>query len=297
MRLSKIQHLARAVLVIAGMSGAVGLLTYLVGSISPPPRGTGAPAAATATPAPADTPAARLAQLQPALVAYLNNGQPDYNQSPFQIVSAHLPPIGSFLPRTGNTRFSLPVTPTPPLPPPVYPAAPVLPYPTSPPVPTPVIPTVPPGTPTPDLVATIQAFAASVPYGDFPGSRDNCAPSGNPVSGTLTQYFNWAHSGIDLGVPLNTPVQATHSGIITWAGWNTYGYGNLVIVQNGAFITYYAHLTSANVAVGDMVVKDAIIGWSGSTGNSSGPHVHYETRVDDVPLDPLTFDTRGYGTC
>lgn len=303
MHLSKIQHLARAVLVIVGMSAAVGLLAYLAGSISPPAhiRLTSAPVAAT----PFGTPAARLAQLKPALAAYLDSGQPDYGRSPFQLVSAHLPPIGAFLPRTGNTRFNLPLTATPVLPPPVQPAksaqpysnAPILPYPTSPPVPTPVIPTVPAGTPTPDLVATIQAFAASVPYGDFPGSRDNCAPSGHPVSGTLTQYYNWAHGGIDLAAPLNTPVQATHSGIITWAGWNTFGYGNLVIVQNGAFITYYAHLTSANITVGDVVVKDAIIGWSGSTGNSSGPHVHYETRVDDVPVDPLTFDERGYGTC
>jgi murein DD-endopeptidase MepM/ murein hydrolase activator NlpD len=126
---------------------------------------------------------------------------------------------------------------------------------------------------------------------------ENCAPYGMPTEGILTQYYYGSHSGIDLGIPLGTPILTTHSGIISWAGWNTYGYGNLVIVQNGAFITYYAHLTSANVIVGEVVTKGAIIGWSGSTGNSSGPHLHYETRINDVPVDPLTFESRGYGTC
>ncbi|MEL7235367.1 MAG: M23 family metallopeptidase, partial [Chloroflexota bacterium] len=70
-----------------------------------------------------------------------------------------------------------------------------------------------------------------------------------------------------------------------------------VILQSGAFITYYAHNTSFNVEPGQAVGKGSIIAWSGNTGNSTGPHVHYETRLNDIPVDPLTFDNRGYYSC
>src|SRR5262249_47853807 len=102
---------------------------------------------------------------------------------------------------------------------------------------------------------------------------------------------------IDIGVPLGTPVLATQSGQVTFADWSPVGYGNLVIIQNGNFITYYAHNTSFNVIIGQTVRKGSVIAFSGSTGNSSGPHVHYETRIDDVPVDPLTFESRGYPSC
>ncbi len=148
--------------------------------------------------------------------------------------------------------------------------------------------------PTDDLVATVVAFAALVTPEVLP---DVCAPSGWPVTGNLVQRFHSRHSGIDLTVPLGTPVLATHSGVVTWADWNEYGYGNLVIVQSGPYITYYAHLTAPNVTVGSAVLRGAIIGWSGSTGRSSGPHVHYETRIDDVPVDPETFPNDGAIMC
>jgi murein DD-endopeptidase MepM/ murein hydrolase activator NlpD len=102
---------------------------------------------------------------------------------------------------------------------------------------------------------------------------------------------------MDIGVPFNTPVIATHSGIVTWADWSEIGYGYLVIIQSGVYITYYAHNTSFNVEVGAYVGKGSIVAWSGSTGNSSGPHVHYETRINDIPVDPLTFESRNYPTC
>src|SRR5262249_35497002 len=124
-----------------------------------------------------------------------------------------------------------------------------------------------------------------------------CAPAGLPVDGILTQRFHAGHSGVDLGVPLGTPVLATMSAQVTFADWSTIGYGYLVILQNGPYITYYAHNTSFNVSVGQFVGKGSIVSWSGSTGNSTGPHVHYETRINDVPVDPLTFESRGYPTC
>ncbi|MBN1562907.1 MAG: M23 family metallopeptidase, partial [Anaerolineae bacterium] len=63
------------------------------------------------------------------------------------------------------------------------------------------------------------------------------------------------------------------------------------------FITYYAHLTEFNVVEGQIVGRGSLIGWTGSTGNSTGPHVHYEIRINDTPVDPLTFEARGYPSC
>ncbi|GIL12895.1 MAG: hypothetical protein BroJett038_16150 [Chloroflexota bacterium] len=283
--------------VMAGMVGGLAYFAGKLGSLAVPTQAVIILASVPLPPLPA-TPGDPLPRLDPAIAAYLERGQPQYGDVPLVASGAALPPIGAYLPRTGNTRFTLPVTPFA-TPTPIVQAAqmPSLPYPTSPPLPMPVIPTAAPGTPTPDLVATVQAFAASVPYGAYTYTADNCAPAGRPVDGPLTQYFNSRHAGIDMAASIGTPVITTHSGVITWAGWNTFGYGNLVIVQNGAYITYYAHLNAPNVSVGDFVYRGAIIGWSGSTGNSSGPHVHYETRINDVPVDPLTFEDRGYGTC
>jgi murein DD-endopeptidase MepM/ murein hydrolase activator NlpD len=111
-------------------------------------------------------------------------------------------------------------------------------------------------------------------------------PKGRPVGGVLTQEFHTGHTGIDLAVVTGTPVKATMDGKVVSAGWNTQGYGNLVIVENGAYRTYYAHLSSIPVAVGDTVKAGSVIGLSGSTGNSTGPHLHYEIRKNNVPIDP-----------
>jgi murein DD-endopeptidase MepM/ murein hydrolase activator NlpD len=113
-------------------------------------------------------------------------------------------------------------------------------------------------------------------------------PSGRPVGGVLTQEFHSGHNGLDIGVPVGTEVKTTMDGNVVYAGWNNQGYGNLVIVQNGDYKTYYAHLSSIPVAVGDSVAAGATIGLSGNTGNSTGPHLHYEIRRNNVPIDPTT---------
>ena len=232
-------------------------------------------------------PSSYFAALDPGLEVALLNDIPNQEVNSFAIVVEGIPPIGAYLPRTGNTLFEFP-TPTP--------------FPTEVP-PTPTFTPVPSPTPPTDLgfiTATPPAFFD--PLGR-PGptvvaaSAADCAPAGLPVSGVLTQRYHRWHIGVDLGVPLNTPVIATHSGSVMFAGWSEIGYGYLVIVQSGTFITYYAHQTSLNVRVGQSVARWSVLGWSGSTGNSSGPHVHYETRINDVPVDPLTFEQRGYGTC
>lgn len=118
-------------------------------------------------------------------------------------------------------------------------------------------------------------------------------PSGRPVGGFLTQGFHTGHSALDFGVVVGTPVSATMDGKVTYAGWNNQGYGNLVIVENGDYKTYYAHLSSIPVSVGDPVTAGSTIGLSGNTGNSTGPHLHYEIRKNNVAIDPtaVTLDT------
>lgn len=111
-------------------------------------------------------------------------------------------------------------------------------------------------------------------------------PSGRPVGGTLTQDFHTGHNGLDFGVPVGTPVKSTMDGKVVYSGWNDQGYGNLVIVENGAFRTYYAHLSSIPVSMGDQVAAGSVIGLSGNTGNSTGPHLHYEIRKNRVAIDP-----------
>ncbi|MBN1285094.1 MAG: M23 family metallopeptidase, partial [Anaerolineae bacterium] len=124
-----------------------------------------------------------------------------------------------------------------------------------------------------------------------------CAPAGMPAAGPLTQRFHSAHIGIDIGVHIGTPILATHSGQVIFAGWSDRGYGNLVVVKNNSFITYYGHFDSFSVVEGQWVPAGAVLGLSGNTGNSTGPHLHYETRINDIPVDPLTFEARGYRHC
>lgn len=108
-----------------------------------------------------------------------------------------------------------------------------------------------------------------------------------PVSSNrVTQEFGGHHIGIDYGIPVGTEVRTTMDGEVVFAGWDRTGYGNLVIVDNGPYKTYYAHLSSIPVSVGETVSAGTVVGLSGSTGNSTGPHLHYEVRHHDKPIDP-----------
>jgi len=111
-------------------------------------------------------------------------------------------------------------------------------------------------------------------------------PSGRPVSGVITQEFHPGHNGLDFGVVVGTPIKSTMDGKVISAGWNDQGYGNLVIVENGSYRTYYGHLSSIPVSAGDSIKAGSVIGLSGNTGNSTGPHLHYEIRKNNVPIDP-----------
>jgi murein DD-endopeptidase MepM/ murein hydrolase activator NlpD len=106
--------------------------------------------------------------------------------------------------------------------------------------------------------------------------------------------FPHFHTGIDLAVPLGTPVFAAADGIVvlarpmTDAGGLLVGYGNYVVVQHDAGLkTLYGHLLTIGVKEGDLVHRGQLIGLVGSTGNSTGPHTHFEVRIDNSPVDPM----------
>jgi murein DD-endopeptidase MepM/ murein hydrolase activator NlpD len=95
------------------------------------------------------------------------------------------------------------------------------------------------------------------------------------------------HSGVDIKAAWGDPVGASQTGTVKFAGWHS-GYGNLVIVDHGGGVTtHYAHLSSFAVAVGTRVGRGTIVGRAGSTGRSTSPHLHYEVRIDDNPVNPL----------
>lgn len=97
------------------------------------------------------------------------------------------------------------------------------------------------------------------------------------------------HSGVDLRDTYGAPVRATAAGTVTVAGPNG-GYGNLVEVDHGdGMATRYAHLSSINVIPGQQVTPGAVVGRVGSTGRSTGPHLHYEVRIDGEAVDPSRF--------
>lgn len=114
-------------------------------------------------------------------------------------------------------------------------------------------------------------------------------PSGMPAQGPITQGCHSRHIGIDIGVSIGTKIKSTMDGEVVYAGWNNEGYGNLVIVKNGKFSTYYGHLSKIPVNVGDKVAAGDVIGLSGSTGNSTGPHLHYEVRINGSAVDPTKY--------
>ena len=113
--------------------------------------------------------------------------------------------------------------------------------------------------------------------------------------GYLSSYFGEVrsksiHKGIDIAKDLGENVNCSLDGKVIKAGYNNGGYGNLVVIEHeGNMKTYYAHLSDIYVKVGDIVKKDDIIGAIGSTANSTGPHLHFELRVNDQPVDPIKY--------
>ncbi|HRN69102.1 MAG TPA: peptidoglycan DD-metalloendopeptidase family protein [Promineifilum sp.] len=109
-------------------------------------------------------------------------------------------------------------------------------------------------------------------------------------SRNFTQYFWYGHPGVDIALPEGTAVVASDTGTVTFAGWNIYGYGNLIVVNHGnGYETFYAHLSGISVVPGQIVYQGNVIGSTGNTGNSSGPHVHFEVRINGAQDNPCWY--------
>lgn len=122
---------------------------------------------------------------------------------------------------------------------------------------------------------------------------------GWPVSGEITSPYGYRvhpiwgttiyHSGIDIGVDEGTPVHAADSGVIVWSGWMG-GYGYAVVIDHGnGLSTLYGHNSELAVDEGQSVSKGQVVAYTGSTGNSTGPHVHFEVRENGDPVDPMGY--------
>jgi murein DD-endopeptidase MepM/ murein hydrolase activator NlpD len=114
-----------------------------------------------------------------------------------------------------------------------------------------------------------------------------------PVNAPITSPFGWRwgrmHEGIDLGAAYGTPIAAAAGGTVIYAGWLG-GYGNLTVIDHGSGLaTAYGHQSSIAVSVGEQVAQGQTIGYVGSTGHSTGPHLHFEVRVNGQAVDPLGY--------
>lgn len=156
--------------------------------------------------------------------------------------------------------------------------------------------------------AQSQAGMSSGISGSIAGFRTNgpqvSIPSRVPLAGlVMTSDYGMrmhpvtgrraAHKGIDLAAPTGTPIYATGDGMVSRASWFS-SYGLYVAIEHGGQIqTRYAHMSRLNVAEGQRVRKGDVIGYVGSTGRSTGPHLHYEVRIDGSAVNPLPYMNGG----
>jgi murein DD-endopeptidase MepM/ murein hydrolase activator NlpD len=137
----------------------------------------------------------------------------------------------------------------------------------------------------------IQAKLSGMPSGGGvrQGSGNLVWPANAPITSPFGFRWGRLHGGIDLGVPTGTPVHAADDGTVAISGW-VGGYGNYICIDHGGgFSTCYGHNSRLGVSVGQRVSKGQVIAASGNTGNSTGPHIHFETRVNGVQKDPMGY--------
>ncbi len=134
--------------------------------------------------------------------------------------------------------------------------------------------------------AAVSAAGWAVPLD--PGTytlTSGYGPRPSPTGGTGT-----FHAGLDFAAPTATPIRAAATGVVTYAGFTNGGFGNLVIIATAPNVaTYYAHQSALTVATGAQVSAGQVIGAVGTTGDSTGAHLHFEIRVDGATVDPLPY--------
>lgn len=106
----------------------------------------------------------------------------------------------------------------------------------------------------------------------------------------ITQYYTWRHTGVDIADPVGTPIYAGEDGIVETAGWNRGGYGYYIIIDHGNGLkTLYGHNSKLLVSAGERVTRGQQISNMGSTGRSTGPHLHFEVRLNGKRVNPLNY--------
>src|SRR5207237_5049361 len=142
------------------------------------------------------------------------------------------------------------------------------------------------------LAAQIQAAGNGPVQGDGTFIR--------PVAGPITSPYGYRtdpvtgatafHSGIDIGASCGTPIKAAGTGSVITAGFNSGGYGKMTLINHGnGLSTLYGHQSSIIVSAGQGVTQGQVIGYVGSTGKSTGCHLHFEVRVNGNPVDPMGY--------
>ncbi|MCF2601847.1 peptidoglycan DD-metalloendopeptidase family protein [Anaerovibrio lipolyticus] len=155
-----------------------------------------------------------------------------------------------------------------------------------------------------ELMAASQEVANMIRRSHMSSAGYSGAPAGAggmiwPISGPITSEFGWRthpifgtarfHSGLDIGGDYGMPIYAAASGTVIYAGWIS-GYGNAVIIDHGGGVTtLYGHNDSLNVSEGENVAQGQVIAMCGSTGNSTGPHCHFEVRENGEPVSPYGY--------
>ena len=146
-----------------------------------------------------------------------------------------------------------------------------------------------------DLLA--EGMRASFPgaVGFISDDASHTTPSIWPTQGYVSSPYGLRfggtefHRGIDIAAEMGTPIVAAADGVVTAAGWNG-GYGNMVDVDHGSgVVTRYGHASAVAVTVGQQVRRGQVIAYVGSTGRSTGPHLHYEVRVGGQPVNPAAY--------
>jgi murein DD-endopeptidase MepM/ murein hydrolase activator NlpD len=138
-----------------------------------------------------------------------------------------------------------------------------------------------------------------VPHGRKEIARPVPQPSGDslfawPIVGTVTQGFSAQHPAFDIGAPYGSPVYAGRAGRVVRSAWARTGYGYTVIIDHGeGWQSLYSHMKGEWVSVGDWVEQGQLIGEVGSTGNSTGPHVHFEIRLNGKQVNPTDYLSSG----
>ena len=138
-----------------------------------------------------------------------------------------------------------------------------------------------------DQLGTIST-ATGLPGGTTP----SIWPARGDVSSPFGMRWNGSdcHAGIDIANDMGTPIVATADGVVTTAGWNDGGYGNMVDIDHGnGIMTRYGHAMQVAVTAGQHVRRGQVIAYMGSTGFSTGPHVHYEVRINGQPVNPVAY--------